>query len=117
MVHILTAAKSAIQIYAAAIALGANSSISTSETAAAVAELYLPKFTRFAFGTVAVLPNTTAARALIENTIIQYNQIGLGADIRLDHSRVEVVSMGARAAVVLGRTATVPKANLVNLGR
>jgi len=114
MVNLLAAAKSAIRIYAAAIALGTNSSISTSETAAAMAELYLPNFTSFTLGSVTVFPDTTVARAGIEGTLIQFNKTGLGADIRLDHSRVDVVS--AQSAICWVTWKIFPKGSEVGKG-
>ncbi|KAM7182852.1 hypothetical protein V8F20_012822 [Naviculisporaceae sp. PSN 640] len=93
MVSITKAARAAIKSYAAAVSLGADpSKVPPSQAAAAMAEHYLPNVTLFTLGSITTFPTQQFAAAQIENLLGQYNRSGLGADIRLDHSRVDPVS-------------------------
>src|SRR3569833_1108724 len=92
MVNITHAAKAAVTAYAAAVQMGRNTSIPSSDVASAMASLYLPGFTSFTLGQITVLPNETSAATSIDNILKLYNASGLGTDIRLAKSRVEAVS-------------------------
>lgn len=93
MVSITKAAKAAIKSYAAAVSLGADpSKVPASQAAAVMATHYLPNATLFTLGSINTFPNPQIAALQIEGLLLQYNRSGLGADIRLDHDRIDAVS-------------------------
>ncbi|KAK4213938.1 hypothetical protein QBC37DRAFT_422142 [Rhypophila decipiens] len=94
-VDILTASKTAIKAYATSISLAADLSTtpgSVSEVALGMASHFLPNVTIFTLGSTTTFPDTKFAASQIENLLMQYTRSGLGTDIRLESSRVEVLS-------------------------
>ncbi|KAM7198183.1 hypothetical protein V8F33_005241 [Rhypophila sp. PSN 637] len=95
MVEILTASKAAIKSYATAISLAADlftTGTPVSEVALGMAKHFLPNVTIFTLGSTTTFPDTKFAASQIENLLRQYTRSGLGTDIRLERSRVEVLS-------------------------
>ncbi|KAM7218186.1 hypothetical protein V8F06_006477 [Rhypophila decipiens] len=95
-VGILTASKTAIKAYATSISLGKDLSTtpgSVSEVSLGMAKHFLPNVTIFTLGgSTTTFPDTKFAASQIENLLMQYTRSGLGTDIRLESSRVEVLS-------------------------
>ena len=93
MVKINSAAETAVAAYSAAIALGGNYSVPLHEVASQVSSFFLPNYSSFSLGQVNVSPNQSV---VVDNFIAEYNDFraknGPGTDIRVTHSRVEVVS-------------------------
>jgi hypothetical protein len=60
--------------------------------AAGLSSHYLPNFTSFTLGSVFTMPDAAAAHASIQSHLERLVSSGVGCDVRLRRSRVEVVS-------------------------
>lgn len=92
MVNIKHAAEAAITAFELAVGLGRNNSVPVSEMAAHLAPLYLPTYTGFSLGKVTPNENRSYLLAGMESEFGRMRELGIGTDVRLIDSRVEVVS-------------------------
>ncbi|KAI9701622.1 MAG: hypothetical protein M1820_006393 [Bogoriella megaspora] len=92
---IRTAAEDFANSYAAAMAIGPQSLDNTTKCASALASHYLENFTSFTFGHIRTLPTGEDAVNGIDKHLQNFVKHGLGLDVRLKKSRVEVVSLSS----------------------
>ncbi|KAK5655867.1 hypothetical protein OQA88_5406 [Cercophora sp. LCS_1] len=100
MADIETAAKATLATYAAAVAKGADPSVPRSEPVSFMAKFYLPGWTAFTLGGIKHFDDDSATLAAIEQAFVIYDSMGLGADIRLDSSRIEPISSSSAIVFV-----------------
>jgi hypothetical protein len=96
-----TAAQSFIQSYATAMHLAQSQPPTPLPTiASTLASHYLPGFTSFTLGQISPMPNHAFASSLIKGHIERMVKVGVGCDIRLKMSRVQVVNGGSGSSAL-----------------
>lgn len=92
MVNIKEAARAAITAYGLATQQGGNDSVPLRHVAESLASFYLSNFTSFTLGGVTTVGGENKATEGVLKQLQQLNASGLGTDIRLRGSSVDVVS-------------------------
>jgi hypothetical protein len=100
MVGIHEAAKNAVAGFAAAFAMGANQSIPLSQTGSAVGSYFLDNYITFALGEVVTAPNATYTAEGVAAELAAFREAGIGSDLRVVSSRIEVASNASAACWV-----------------
>lgn len=92
MVNITSAAHAAVKAYSAAIALGGNYSVPLPSLASEISSFFLPNYTSFTLGTMSISPNQSVVAENFISLYTEWRTSGPGTDVKVEHSRVEVVS-------------------------